>query len=318
MPRKNITATLLSLLTLWAFNTNMAYGTVADGVMAHDKGDYAHAREEWLPYAALGDANALFNLAQLYRLGQGVEVDYDQAQEYYLRAAQKGHVNAQSNLGTLHYFGKIRNASRTKAYNWWKAAAERSDGRSQYLLGIMYYNGDTIARNDITAYAWISMANQNGIAEAAEAEAKIRSTLSPWQLEEARKLSTTLLTRFRAPDQRTLMVASDAKSNPLPQEQKPFIRKDPPSPASSDIFRVQLAAHSSEERAQKVWQTLQKKFPDLLQALTSKIQFVDPGSDKPVVYRLQIAPFEERSGANELCEALKDRGQDCFVVKTPR
>ena len=69
-----------------------ARADVKAGVDAWSAGDYARAVVEWQGPAAKGDPDALFNLAQAYRLGRGVEVDNARARRLYEEAAKLGHV----------------------------------------------------------------------------------------------------------------------------------------------------------------------------------------------------------------------------------
>ena len=45
------------------------------GIVAYRNQDYATALQEWRPLAAENDSRALYNLGQMYRLGQGVPKD---------------------------------------------------------------------------------------------------------------------------------------------------------------------------------------------------------------------------------------------------
>ena len=78
-----------------------ASADVKRGVDAWSAGDYATAVAQWQLPASNGDADALFNLAQAYRLGRGVPADVNRARELYAEAAQKGHVKAADNYGLL-------------------------------------------------------------------------------------------------------------------------------------------------------------------------------------------------------------------------
>ena len=71
----------------------MAAPAVADvkaGVDAWSAGDFSRAVVEWQGPAAAGDPDALFNLAQAYRLGRGVEIDNARARKLYEQAASLG------------------------------------------------------------------------------------------------------------------------------------------------------------------------------------------------------------------------------------
>jgi uncharacterized protein len=52
----------------------------AEGLAAYERGDFATALAEWQPLAEQGDDSAQYNLALMYRNGQGVPQDYAQAQ----------------------------------------------------------------------------------------------------------------------------------------------------------------------------------------------------------------------------------------------
>ena len=67
------------------------WADVKAGVEAWSRGDYAAAVHEWQGPAAAGDPDAMFNLAQAYRLGRGVPQDSAQGRGA-LRAALRPRV----------------------------------------------------------------------------------------------------------------------------------------------------------------------------------------------------------------------------------
>ncbi len=78
-----------------------AWADVKAGVDAWSAGDFTRAVIEWQGPAAAGDPDALFNLAQAYRLGRGVEMDNARARQLYEQAASLGHVKAADNYGLM-------------------------------------------------------------------------------------------------------------------------------------------------------------------------------------------------------------------------
>lgn len=70
------------------------------GSAAYDAGDFMTALQEWLPLAEQGDANAQYNLAELYKKGQGVPQDRVQASIWYRLSAEQGHPFAIFQLGS--------------------------------------------------------------------------------------------------------------------------------------------------------------------------------------------------------------------------
>jgi TPR repeat protein len=75
--------------------------SVKAGIEAFGRGDYAAALGQWRPLAARGNADAMFNLGQAYRLGRGIPIDLGAAEDWYTRAARVGHVDAQTQLGMM-------------------------------------------------------------------------------------------------------------------------------------------------------------------------------------------------------------------------
>ena len=322
------------------FSTGHAHATVADGVYAYEKGNYKQARIEWLPYAALGNPNALYNLGQLHRMGRGVEIDNLKAKSYYLRAADKGHVGAQRNLGTLYYFGRIGDVDYTKAINWLTKAAINGDARSQLMVGTMYYNGKGEKKNNIQAYAWIMLASKNGLKNATSTLSKLSDIMTPQQITQAKELAPNMISRQLSPDDVGLMVKQQNGNGtklpelltptlaPTPEKIKPqeveqaaqvTANKEstPLSPATGpDNFRVQLGSFRTEGSAQKAIDNLKNKLSDIIGDSQEKIEFADLG-EKGIFYRLQLSPFNTRADADDLCSRLKEYGQGCYVVKAP-
>ncbi|WP_240529982.1 SPOR domain-containing protein [Novosphingobium sp. PC22D] len=139
-----------------------AMADVKQGVDAWSAGDYPRAVKEWERPAREGDADAMFNLAQAYKLGRGVPRDLTKAESLYEQAAAKGHLGAADNYGLLLF----QRGERAKAMPFIIAAADRGDPRSQYLLGLAYFNGDNVPRDWVRAYALVSLAQQAGLDQA--------------------------------------------------------------------------------------------------------------------------------------------------------
>jgi len=323
---------------------NTSSATVADGVYAYEKGDYQQALMEWLPYAALGNSNALYNLGQLYRMGRGVEINYAKAKDYYLRAAEKGHIGAQRNLGTLYYFGRLGDADHAQALSWLTMAAISGDARSQLMVGTMYFNGEAGKKDNIRAYAWILLASQNRLTSAANTLKKLITVMTPEEIDQAKKLSVNLISPRMSPDDHGLMVgqqvrtktapsdvtAPNAKNIAPPTQQEPTLKETKvkgteaavQAATAADKYRVQIASFRTEEAADKAMRIIERKFAPLLKGKDGlndkygKIEFADLG-EKGIYYRLQIMPFAQRRDAEGVCDHFKKKGQNCYVIKTP-
>eukprot|EP00984_Skeletonema_dohrnii_P003599 scaffold1220_cov104-Skeletonema_dohrnii-CCMP3373.AAC.4 len=71
------------------------------GLMRQEKGDYDGAFEYWTKAAALGNADAHFELALMYHEGKGVEKDKKKELHHLEEAAIGGELNARHNLGCV-------------------------------------------------------------------------------------------------------------------------------------------------------------------------------------------------------------------------
>ncbi len=113
----------------------------ARGVAAYEDGDYETAAELWAPLAERGAPEAQRNLAQLYRLGLGVERDNARAYDLYIAAAENNSVEAQVNAAFLLLTGDGVKKDSKQAALWFAKAADQGDALAQFNLGLMYEKG---------------------------------------------------------------------------------------------------------------------------------------------------------------------------------
>ena len=149
--------------------------TIKAGVEKWRAGDYAGAVAIWQPFAAAGDADALFNMGQAYKLGRGVTADAATARDDYRKAAVKGHLPAQANLGIALF----QAGEKPEAIKWLRTAADRGEARAQYVLGIATFNGDGVPRSQSVGYGYLLRAQASGLPQAATALGSIAPGLSP-------------------------------------------------------------------------------------------------------------------------------------------
>jgi len=181
--RNSLIAGLLALAALGT--AGAAWADVKAGVDAWSKGDYAAAVHEWQGPAAAGDADAMFNLAQAYRLGRGVPQDVAKAEELYAKAAANGHIEASDTYGLMLF----QEGRREAALPYVQAAAGRGDPRSEYILGVATFNGDGVPKDWVKGYALVSLANAQGLPQAAPALAQMDAHIPLAQRQQAASLA---------------------------------------------------------------------------------------------------------------------------------
>ena len=118
--------------------------------------------EQLQTLAEEGNALAQFNLAQMYKRGEGVKQSDVKAAEWYLRAAKQGEVRAQFNLALMYDEGQGVEQSAVKAAEWYLKAAEQGDSDSQFNLALMYGRGEGVEQSDAKAIEWYLKAAEQG------------------------------------------------------------------------------------------------------------------------------------------------------------
>lgn len=321
---------------------------VKKGVDAWSSGNYSQAVAEWQLPATNGDADALFNLAQAYRLGRGVPADINRARALYQEAAQKGHVKAADNYGLLLF----QQGEQAKAMPLINDAAERGDPRAQYVLGLAHFNADYAQKDWVRAYALLTLANSKGLPQAANALQQMDQYVPMDQRQKAQSLARELearATQRRSAELASLDLRSPAAPSTQPASAQPVVLPSPaarpqsvvPAVAASAVRPVPAqasypqAAYSqtgptapapAQNSATRTgdWRVQLGAFgvssnADRLwsklasnPALSGTSKALVPGGN---VTRLQAVGFYSRAEAQRACDSLKRQGQGCLVKR---
>jgi TPR repeat protein len=311
---------------------------VKTGVDAWSQGDFSRAVSEWQQPAQAGDADAIFNLAQAYRLGRGVPADIGKARELYAQAAQKGHIKAADNYGLLLFQqGEQRNAMPLI-----RAAAERGDPRAQYVLGLSHFNADYAEKDWVKAYALLTLAQAAGLPQAQAALTQMDQHIPMEQRQQAQLVARQMeadagqrrATELAAVDlgqvaptpvaiTKTAPTPAPAlAARPVPTENIDPVPTRmvtlPPAPpaatgparsqpvARAGSWKVQLGAFGVRANAERLWSTLSKS-----SALAGTTKVLVPSGN---VTRLQAKGFNSRAEAQAACDTLSRQGHSCMVT----
>lgn len=285
---------------------------VKEGVEKWRGGDYKAAVTEWLPFAARGDPDALFNLGQAYKLGRGVAKNDTIAQEYYRKAATRGHGPAQEKLGITLY---AQPATKTEGVRWLEQAAKNNQARAQYVLGVAHFNGDAAPRNWPLAYAYMLRANNSGVPQSVAALATMNANISVNDRAKGEAIAASMAGGTAAALIASAESAPRATPAPARPAASPLSVKSAtasPAPAKTELaatgWRVQLGAFSQKGMAAESWAGLKAAQPAVV-AGTEPI-YAEAGN----MVRLQLGPFASRDDARRLCARLQAVGRTCFVV----
>jgi cell division septation protein DedD len=211
----------------------MAVPAIADvkaGVDAWEAGDYVRAVTEWQGPAAEGDADALFNLAQAYRLGRGVPADNARARQLYEEAARRGHVKAADNFGLMLF----QEGEQDKAMPLIRSAAERGDPRAQYVLGLSHFNADYAPRDWVRAYALMTLAQAQGLPQAQDAITQMDLYVPMVQRQQAQSVARQLEAQAKTQRSTDLAAAELGSGAPAMATASPAVLTTAvPAPAAS-------------------------------------------------------------------------------------
>ncbi len=294
-----------------------AAADVKAGVDAWSMGDYTTAVSEWSGPAQNGDADALFNLAQAYRLGRGVDTDVARARALYAEAANKGHIKAADNYGLLLF----QQGEQESAMPLIRAAADRGDPRAQYVLGLAHFNADYAQKDWVRAYALMTLANGAGLPQASAALGQMDSYVPLAQRQQAQSFARHLeaqAAQHRAAELAAIDLGTQQSSvnQPTRPAQVRAAQAIQPAPAVSaqsvssarlsGNWRVQLGAFGVRGNADRLWSQL-----SLNPALNGARKALVPSGN---ITRLQAVGFSSRTDAQRACDALKRQGQACVVA----
>lgn len=127
------------------------------------------------------------------------------------------------------------------------------------------------------------------------------------RVEQAKK---TIETR-KAQAAAVLKSSAQAKQKPAPE--KPAAKPEAKKAAPAETFAVQLVSTKNRDASEKEWTRLSKKHADALKGLPHEISEIK--TDKNTFYRLRTGVFDSRDKADAVCRKLKDKKQECLVVK---
>lgn len=111
--------------------------------------------------AARGHAESQYILGEIYRLGEGRELNERKALLWLKRAAVNGHIDGQYNLGVAYVKGMGTKIDERKAFAWFAQAAHGHNHQAQNSLAWMYYKGIVPKKNKIFAALWATIAVAN-------------------------------------------------------------------------------------------------------------------------------------------------------------
>ena len=123
----------------------------------------AEATAKLAAQARAGDPKAQFALAEVYRVGKGVEANPTAALKWYEAAARQGLLAAQYELGRMYELGEGVKEDDARAVEWYRLAAQLGRyPKAAYRLGNMAFNGRGLPHDYNVATDWYRRAAERG------------------------------------------------------------------------------------------------------------------------------------------------------------
>ena len=80
------------------------------------------------------------------------------------------------------------------------------------------------------------------------------------------------------------------------------------------VGKLQISAVRSEDAANEAWSRLAQRHPEIFAGARKSVERADLGA-RGVFYRLRAGSFETREAASRFCDAYKQAGGDCIIVR---
>lgn len=278
-----------------------------------------------------GNADSLFHLGELFRLGVGREQSGDVATMYYRLASALGHKRASLSLANMLFFeGDGSEKTIGEALSVWQSLALEGDVESVYMLGMIYWNGEAGLEVDpVRGYGLVWRAAEAGYSDAVQNELTMRSMLPAAAREAAIEygkeyeitgfgsvpLALDLLKKATT-NEIGLLGAAD-KDDPSQDAAQTESVEKAPEPVElplekpedwSTVWRLEVGFAMSEVEVRRLQSMIGQNQKGAIGKLFSDVQ---PSITRPGLFRLVYGPLRGMHQAVNTCVMLKRAGHEC-------
>lgn len=187
--------------------------------------------EQLKKFAARGEPQACFELAERALEGDEVPQDVAQAVRLLEQAAQGGINNAWFRLGKIYHDGLTGAPDYTRTLDYYTRAARAGVPEAQHNLGAMLVSARGVNRDLVEGLAWLIVATKSGAVSGAEIQVRDRLAKRPADIQSAETRAGELIANLSAATVRAVPKAAPAPRSPSES------RNVPPAP----IIRNQVA-----------------------------------------------------------------------------
>jgi len=168
-------------------------------LISKDGGKPKWSNEEQLKrYAAKGDPQACFELAELILYGDESKRDLKQVVRLLEQAGSGGISNAWFRLGKIYHDGLTGAPDYGRALDYYTRAARARVAEAQHNIGAMLVSGRGVKRDYVEGLAWLIVATKAGAVSQAEIQVRDRLAKRPAEIKAAETRAGELLANLPA------------------------------------------------------------------------------------------------------------------------
>lgn len=110
-----------------------------------------------------GNVNAMYQIAIMYRDGNGPKRDNTKHVEWLKKAAENGHAQSQLMLGNMYRDGVKVESDESEAFKWYRMAAENNNPDAIYQVAMMYRDGKGVDKNKDESNRWLRLYSEHDL-----------------------------------------------------------------------------------------------------------------------------------------------------------
>lgn len=198
--------------------------------------------EQLARFAAKGDPQACFELAEHFLFGDESPRDIKQAVRLLEQAGSGGISNAWFRLGKIYHDGLAGKPDYGRALDYYTRAARAGVAEAQHNIGAMLVSGRGVKRDLVEGLAWLIVATKAGAVSGAEIQVRDRLAKRPAEIKAAETRAGELIGKLPTATVRAVLKiapasepAGEARPAPpapiiTPEVDKPVIKAPPIDP----------------------------------------------------------------------------------------
>lgn len=149
--------------------------------------------EELQRFAATGDPQACFQLAELLLEGVDLPKNEKSARALFMQAADGGIADGWFRLGKIYHDGLGEPRDYQRALEYFALAARAGVAEAQHNLGAMFASARGVRRNFVEGLAWLIVSAKSGVGSDAEEQVRARLANKPRDIRAAEARAEEIL-----------------------------------------------------------------------------------------------------------------------------